>query len=229
MSAFCSECKCCEAQPAMAAEPKPLCVFCEDGVPCPNRQALARRAVTASPATLLVPPVMQTRKPRNPNHPWRGIASLHLSDKAPAKPTTTAGVAPLQDEGRAGIDEVSTVGKDRQEEKEITVKPKTDEEIPRYCGRDGCTKTLTRANKSGFCTKHFYDSKKSGRAPGRPATNGDAAAKRGSKATPPPQFRCQSRDAGHGHRHDLRHGSAHGQLLVEAFPGRKSQPLSAAA
>jgi hypothetical protein len=169
----------------MAAEPKPLCVFCEDGVPCPNRQALARRAVTASPATLLVPPVMQTRKPRNPNHPWRGIASLHLSDKAPAKPTTTAGVAPLQDEGRAGIDEVSTVGKDRQEEKEITVKPKTDEEIPRYCGRDGCTKTLTRANKSGFCTKHFYDSKKSGRAPGRPATNGDAAAKRGSKATPP--------------------------------------------
>jgi hypothetical protein len=172
----------------MAGDPKPLCVFCEDGVPCPNRQRVARPAVTttSAPITPLVP--QKPGRPKNPNSPWRGNAGLHLSDKAPAKPATTNSAVTLQDGGLQPqqIVEVPTAGKDRQEKKEITVKPTPDDDnIPRYCGRDGCTKTLTRANKSGFCTKHFYDSKKSGRAPGRPATNGKAAAPRGSKATPP--------------------------------------------
>jgi hypothetical protein len=118
MNAHCSECKCCEAQPSMAADPKPLCIFCEDGVACPGRQKAARAVVTPAPSRLLTPPAATVRKPRNPNSPWRGNASLHLSDKAPEKPNTTAGVVPLQDEAAAPqqIDEVSTACDDRQEE-----------------------------------------------------------------------------------------------------------------
>ena len=176
MSAFCSECKCCEAQASMADDPKPLCVFCEDGVPCPNRQRAARPVVTPSPSRLLAPPVTTARKPRNPNSPWRGMASLHLSDKAPEKPATTNGAAALQDKGQEPqqIDEVPTAGKDRQEEKERTVKPNPDDDnIPRYCSVDGCTAKLKANNKTGRCSKHWYVKK------------GDAPKSPRSKATPP--------------------------------------------
>jgi hypothetical protein len=163
MKAFCSECKCCEAQDGFE-----LCIFCEDGVPCPNRQRAARPAITTTPAHITPLTPKKPGHPRNPNSPWRGMASLHLSDKAPTKPAPTNSAFTLQEEASEPpqIDEVPTAGKDLQEEKKerTTMKP-TDEEIPRYCAHEGCTKTLTRANKSGYCTKHFYYSKKNGAAP----------------------------------------------------------------
>jgi hypothetical protein len=101
MKAFCSECKCCEAQEGFE-----LCIFCEDGVPCPNRQRAARPAITTTPAHIAPLAPKKPGHPRNPNSPWRGNARLHLSDKEPEKK------APV---------EVPTAGNDRQkEEKERT-------------------------------------------------------------------------------------------------------------
>jgi hypothetical protein len=219
MRAFCSECKCCEAQDGFD-----LCIFCEDGVPCPNRQRAARPAITTTPPHITPLAPKKPGHPRNPNSPWRGNAGLYLGNNAPLKPTPTNSAAQekhaekipvvveelcrpfamdamldrhlstdatatdhsslgsqldcsasaksatltLQEEASAPqqIDEVPTAGRDLQEEKKerTTMKP-TDEEIPRYCAHEGCTKTLTRANESGYCTKHFYYSKKNGAAP----------------------------------------------------------------
>lgn len=223
--AFCSECKCCEAQPSMADDPAPLCIFCEDGVACPNRQRAARPAITTTPAHITPLPPKKPGRTRNPNSPWRGMASLHLSDKSPQKPATTHSGATLQEEAPEPqqVDEVSTAGDDRQEEKErTTMPPKDDEEIPRYCGREGCTKTLTRANKSGFCTPHWYDSKKK-------SANGSAPKKpRVFKPAPPPQFQFQDRGSGNRSGHAARHGSAPQQLPFKTQPGREDRYRSAA-
>jgi hypothetical protein len=48
--AFCIECKCCEAQPDFEK-----CVFCEDGVPCPNRERLFRAVAPATPVRVAAP------------------------------------------------------------------------------------------------------------------------------------------------------------------------------
>lgn len=40
----------------------------------------------------------------------------------------------------------------------------------KVCGREGCGKALTSANKSGYCTAHFYDSKKKNGKPAPRAT-----------------------------------------------------------
>jgi hypothetical protein len=170
MSARCTECKCCDAQDGFE-----FCVFCEDGVACPNSQRAVRPVVTTTPAPLtpLVP--KKPGRPKNPNSPWRGMASLRLSDKSPASRPAEYQFPRMAE--FASI-QVPTAGKDLQEEKEITVKRNVDEEIPRYCGREGCTKTLTRANKSGFCTKHFYDSVKKSK-------ESAAAAAPRSQRTPP--------------------------------------------
>jgi hypothetical protein len=157
-----------------------LCLDCADGVPCPiarEKAASTRTPVheryhvklpgqnppkpanVSAPRTLPIPP--QPRKPAN--------ISLVLDDKGlPTRAVSTQMPVPVV----ANI-QVPTAGKDRQEEERTTMKP-TDGDIPRYCAHEGCTKTLTRANKSGYCTKHFYYSKKNGAAP----------APR-SKATPP--------------------------------------------
>jgi len=49
---------------------------------------------------------------------------------------------------------------------------------PRYCALDGCTTTIGPNCKSGYCSKHFYHSKKK-------ISNGAASAPRASTATPP--------------------------------------------
>jgi hypothetical protein len=224
MSTFCSECKCCEAQESMAGDPKPLCVFCEDGVPCLGRQRAVRSVVTPAPARLLTPPETKARKPRNPNSPWRGNAGLHLSDNAPAKPAPSNSAVALQDEAvePQQVDEVPTAGKDLQEEKETNVRlPEEERALRNTCA---CGTMLRKDNSDGVCKK----CRKAGRSViakvrkklGRP---------RNPQAAPPPQFRCQSRDAVHRHRHDLRDRSEHERVLVEALSGRKSQPLPAAA
>jgi hypothetical protein len=171
----CSECKCCEAQESMAEDPKPLCVFCEDGVPCLGRQRAVRSVVTPAPAKLLAPPQQRTpRKPRNPNSPWRGNAGLHLSDNAPAKPAPSNSAVALQDEAvqPQQVVEVPTAGIDRQEEKkEITVKP------PRICAcKPGCTE-IAKSNASPYAKGHNPNPKS------KPAKR--KKAQRGSKATPP--------------------------------------------
>lgn len=43
------------------------------------------------------------------------------------------------------------------------------EELPvkekKQCAHDGCEKKLTAANESGYCSTHFYDSKRKSAAP----------------------------------------------------------------
>jgi hypothetical protein len=185
MNALCSECKCCEAQPSMAADPKPLCIFCEDGVACPGRQKAARAVVTAAPSRLLTPPAATVRKPRNPKSPWRGFATLR--GNAPAnsqmKPTPTDGGVDLQDEAAEPqqIEEVSTAGHDRQEDKESKTMRLSDEErsLRKVCP---CGTLLRKDNSDGLC-KVCRKAAKTDAAVNKPS------AKRGrprkSKATPP--------------------------------------------
>jgi hypothetical protein len=180
---LCAECKCCEAQASMADDPRPLCVFCEDGVPCPTRQRAARPAVTTSPAPITRLVQQKRGRPKNPNSPWRGMASLHLSDKAPEKPATTNGVAALQDEAKEPlqIDEVPTAGKDRQEEKETNMRLTDAERAQRkVCP---CGTLLRKDNSDGLCKV----CRKAARQAGEPLLK--RTAKRGrplkSKTTPP--------------------------------------------
>lgn len=44
------------------------------------------------------------------------------------------------------------------------MKPQDPNEEPRICGHEGCGKKLRRNNTSGFCTGHWYDSKRKGEA-----------------------------------------------------------------
>lgn len=48
----------------------------------------------------------------------------------------------------------------------------------KLCGREGCGKKLQDRNESGFCSKHFYDSKRSESAKAKAGTK---AAHRGTK------------------------------------------------
>jgi hypothetical protein len=148
--AFCIECKCCEAQPNFTK-----CVFCEDGVACPGRQRAARNTVTPAPSRALIPPTpteskrAAVRRIRNPRSPWRGEAGLHLSDKAPTKPTTTDSAAALQEAAAEPqqVVQVPTAGKDRQEEEERTAMNK------RVCAC-GCGTELPQDGKFEYVRGH---------------------------------------------------------------------------
>jgi hypothetical protein len=171
--AFCIECKCCEAQPDFTK-----CVFCEDGVACPGRQRAARNIVMPAPSRALIPPTpteskrAAVRRIRNPRSPWRGEAGLHLSDKAPTKPTTTDSPPALQEAAAEPqqVVQVPTAGKDRQEEEERTaMKP------PRICQcKPGCTE-IAKSNASPYAKGHNPNLKK----------KAARLAARKSKASPP--------------------------------------------
>ena len=175
--AFCTECKCCEAQAGFE-----LCVFCEDRVPCPVRQKAAQRAVTPAPSQALVPPKREARRVRNPKSPWRGMGSLTLSDNAPLKPTTRDSAPALQEAPQQPqqVVQVPTAGKNRQEEKkERTTMRLTDEERAqrKSCA---CGTLLRKDNSDGVCKECRNAGKKAS------DTNGNASPKRGRPRNPQP-------------------------------------------
>jgi hypothetical protein len=109
------------------------------------------------------------------------MASLHLSDNAPAKPATTNSAVTLQDEASKPqhIDEVSTAGKDLQ--KESTNVRLTDEQrsLRKVCP---CGTLLRKDNSDGLCKVCRKNAKKDASVNRPPAKRGRP---RKSKATPP--------------------------------------------
>jgi hypothetical protein len=108
----------CMSAPANVNDSEPLCIFCEDGEPCPR----ASRAPQHSPLMVgdLVKPRAHFGEPHQivtPTRPAKKKKSLITKE------------SPMPD---------------------------------KTCGHDGCEKQLSNANHSGFCTAHFYDSKRKG-------------------------------------------------------------------
>src|SRR5262249_16185634 len=74
--------------------------------------------------------------------------------------------------GRANADSAVAVRgwlNEREQYREKRRRKKTtmnanDSTAVRVCGREGCGRQLKATNKSGFCTPHWYDSKKKGAA-----------------------------------------------------------------
>lgn len=203
MKAFCSECKCCEAQDGFE-----LCIFCEDGVPCPNRQRAARPAITTTPAHITPLAPKKPGHPRNPNSPWRGNAGLYLGNNAPLKAAPTNSAVTLQeeasepqavDEAAATQEKLPTVDssadatgfdgwlaeKNRYREKRKQIKERnpmtlTDAEraTRKVCP---CGKLLRKDNTDGLCKVCRKAAKKDASVNGTPARRGRPR----SKATPP--------------------------------------------
>jgi hypothetical protein len=136
----------CEAQ-TTGDDEEPLCVFCADGVTCLHERVEAKRQ-KAMPAKL-GPEILQdaiakakgapappSRKPRNPKSPWRGPASLNLSNARPEPPPSAAPAEP--------------------ETKKETHPVKHDNDNPPVCSVEGCTTPLGKKNRTGRCAPHYY-------------------------------------------------------------------------
>lgn len=145
----------CKAETEVDGEP--WCNACLDGDPCMH-ELIERRRKTAAAAPIMSGERLHVRH--------RHGEVIRRVEESAGK---TAG-----DVGAAGPEagspkEIAPATKRKQETKERNTM-----EQEKICGREGCGKKLTAANRSDFCTKHFYDSRRK--------TAGTAPARRGPKA-----------------------------------------------
>jgi len=221
--AVCKRCGCCEAQTGFT-----LCIFCEDGVACPNRKRAG--SLSAPPPLPAVSSKVQTN-----HHPESPRAAGNLTDQAKQLGTTSS--------------------REKQPQ-EIQNNPRKEKRMPRFCAcgcgnpvvnrhpylkghnpagkqpkalssdkakvkcrRPGCNVMIRANTKSGCCAKDFYWSTKN------PV---DIKPRAVRQPLPPPQFQHQGRQCRSFYRQHQRSRIGARPLLGCALLERESGALRAA-
>lgn len=115
---------------------EPQCTFCLDGEACIFEQRAALTQKKLAPKKQPAAAISKAVHHRG-TEPRREAKAAMANNSPKEKPMQT--------------EPVKTNGHDPQPHSEA-----------KLCGREGCGRKLTRANRSGFCAAHFWDSKRKG-------------------------------------------------------------------
>ena len=163
--AWCARCKCCEAQSGFI-----LCVFCEDGVPCPNQKRKGPSLALAMDAKGAVAAVVATPAKKSASKPAPDPAATQVKrheDPSQVAPPRAAEKIPAAAHTGNLQERVTQPRPDGLKRKVQSAQPEptpearkekmksTNKSPERVCSETGCGRKLRRRdNTTGKCVDH---------------------------------------------------------------------------